>query len=561
MSTEPQLIGKPLRDLKPLRVLLVEDSENDAFMVERHLRRSGFNPFVLRVDTAEEMRHALLHGSDLSETAAGWDVILADYHLPTFSAPEALKLAKESGADLPFIVLSGAVSEETAVAAMRAGAHDYVSKQNLARLVPAIEREIGEAKTRLDRTAAEKALLSSEQRFRHLADAAPLGLLISDASGRLLYANRAAERLLDDPAGAIQSGSAALKGLLNEAAKSLSLPGAAGPESKSAPGAPFEMHYVTAQGEPIPILVAATILNPEAPLPEQQMAAFLVDLTEQRRGQEAVRRTEKLAATGRLAASIAHEINNPLEAVTNCLYLMQQMEHHPAARRYLDMAQRELDRVIHITTQTLRFYRQNTRPVETDIHELLETVLVLYEGRMRALGVEPVREFSAIPRVMAYDGEVRQILSNLIGNAIDAMQAGGGKLTLRTALGQDWQTSRKGITITIADSGAGMDRRTMKRIFEPFFSTKGATGTGLGLWVSSEILSKHQGSIHVRSHPRTIDGPNGGWTAFRVFLPAIAAPRETWAPQDEAAVQGHAPSRTGEKSAANATPIQERTAV
>jgi DNA-binding NtrC family response regulator len=136
MPTDSKLTGRPLR------VLLVEDNENDAVMLERHLRRAGFAPSLLRVETEDAMRRALFRpemGEKLPE-AINWDVILADYNLPSFSAPAALKILKESGNDLPFIVMSGAVSEDTAVEAMRAGAHDYVSKQNLTRLVPAIAR-------------------------------------------------------------------------------------------------------------------------------------------------------------------------------------------------------------------------------------------------------------------------------------------------------------------------------------------------------------------------------------------------------------------------------------
>jgi PAS domain S-box-containing protein len=511
MPTDSKLTGRPLR------VLLVEDNENDAVMLERHLRRAGFAPSLLRVETEDAMRRALFRpemGGKLPE-AINWDVILADYNLPSFSAPAALKILKESGNDLPFIVMSGAVSEDTAVEAMRAGAHDYVSKQNLTRLVPAIERELGEAQARRRRVATETALRQSEQRFHHLVEAMPLGLLISDSLGRLSYANSAAERLLGFSTEEIRKNAVVLSSILEEAANLIV--SMAGEGAAQQP--PFETQYSTRNGSLISLLVGIVLLNPEAPTAERQLAAFLVDLTEQKQTQEVVRRTEKLAATGRLAASIAHEINNPLEAVTNCLYLMQQTNLDKIARTYLEMAQRELDRVVHITTQTLRFYRQNTRPTETDVHELLETVLALYEARMRTFGIESIREYSAVPNVVVYDGEIRQILANLVGNAVDAMQNSGGKLILRTAAGRDWPRNRAGIILTVADSGAGMDRQTLKRIFEPFFSTKGATGTGLGLWVSREILSKHMGKIQVRSRQATQENQGQGWTVFRVFIP------------------------------------------
>ena len=159
--------------LRPLRVLLVEDDPDDALLLRRHLARAGYQPHLHRVETAEAM---------LSALDDAWDCILADYHLPLFSAPEALRLLKNAGHDIPFIMMSGAVSEETAVSAMRAGAHDYVSKENLARLVPAIEREIAEATARRLNRATEQALRSSEARFHRLVEGTPLALLISDMS-------------------------------------------------------------------------------------------------------------------------------------------------------------------------------------------------------------------------------------------------------------------------------------------------------------------------------------------------------------------------------------------
>ena len=171
MSAEKQLTSKPLR------VLLVEDNADDAFLLERHLRRAGYTPQITRVETADAMVETL------EQLAEGWDIILADYTLPTFSAPEALRLLKNTRYDVPFIMMSGAVSEETAVAAMRAGAHDYVSKQNLARLVPAIERELKEAEERHRKRTAERALRSSEERFHRLVEGMPLALLISDMRG------------------------------------------------------------------------------------------------------------------------------------------------------------------------------------------------------------------------------------------------------------------------------------------------------------------------------------------------------------------------------------------
>src|SRR6185437_6899517 len=193
---------------------------------------------------------------------------------------------------------------------------------------------------------------------------------------------------------------------------------------------------------------------------------------------------------GRLAASIAHEINNPLEAITNCLYLAAQTDLSEQSRSYIELAQNELDRVAQITVQTLRFYRGNASNAKVDVHELIETVFALLESRLHGLRIEVAREFHADAAVTAQAGEIRQVLANLFGNAMDALP-NGGRIVLRTAMTRDWISGKSGIVITVADNGSGMDSATLGRVFEPFFSTKGITGTGLGLWISQEIVSKH----------------------------------------------------------------------
>ncbi len=282
---------------------------------------------------------------------------------------------------------------------------------------------------------------------------------------------------------------------------------------------PFEAVCNTTSGQTVDVLIGVAVLNPEETVGHRQIAAFVADLTLQKQSEEVLRRTEKLAVAGRFAASIAHEINNPLEAITNCLYLLTQTDLTTDGRNYLDLAQKELDRVAQITMQTLRFYRRSTRPALADVHELIDTVFTIFDARLRRADIEVVRQLRPIPAVFAHDGEIRQVLANLVGNAIDALP-NGGHIHLRTT--PTTHSGRPGVTVTIADTGTGMDAPTLKRIFEPFFSTKGITGTGLGLWISQEILGRHNGHMQVRSRLHN-DGDPGG-TVFRVFLPTEGDP-------------------------------------
>ena len=249
------------------------------------------------------------------------------------------------------------------------------------------------------------------------------------------------------------------------------------------------------------------------------VGAIVVEATERKRAEEALRKTEKLAAAGRLAASIAHEINNPLEAVTNLLYLLR---HQPSLDReaigYADLAQQEISRVAEMTQQTLRFYRQSTLPVVANVAELLESVLTLYVGRLGALQIEVSRKIGRDVELYCFSGELRQVFANLIGNAIDAM-AQGGRLLLSLRRSRSWVDGAPGIRLFVADNGCGMTAATLQRIFEPFFTTKESTGTGLGLWVSGEIISKHNATVRVVSRTACAGEGRQSGTVFMLFFP------------------------------------------
>jgi len=240
------------------------------------------------------------------------------------------------------------------------------------------------------------------------------------------------------------------------------------------------------------------------------------DISSQKRAEIALRQTEKLAAVGKLASSISHEINNPLEAVTNLLYLLAgHGSLDRTAREYVKAAQEELARITEITTQTLRFHNQSTNAVATRIPDILDSVLAFYKPRIKSADLQLLREYQGTEPLKCFAGEIRQSLANIIGNAIDATAA-GGRLRVRLRSSRDWKTRQKlGIRITVADTGHGMSKENQRRIFEPFFTTKGIGGTGLGLWITRDLVAKQDGTISVRSSTKK----DTSGTVLSVFLP------------------------------------------
>jgi len=239
------------------------------------------------------------------------------------------------------------------------------------------------------------------------------------------------------------------------------------------------------------------------------------DISDLKLAQSALIQSEKLAAVGRLASSIAHEINNPLEAVTNLLYLARYHSQSSETERYLKMADQELRRVSVIANQTLRFHRQASSPQPISPVDLFSTVLSIYEGKLRNSDITVDVNHHTQQPIVCFEGDVRQVLNNLVGNAIDAMNHGGGRLFVRSHASTHWPTGRKGVVFTVADNGCGINAEDLQRIFEPFFTTKGIGGTGLGLWVSKEVVTRHGGTLTVRSSLNS----NYTGTIFRFFLP------------------------------------------
>lgn len=251
----------------------------------------------------------------------------------------------------------------------------------------------------------------------------------------------------------------------------------------------------------------------------ERMSGVTADITERRREEEALRRTEKLATAGRLVATMAHEINNPLAAVTNLLYLARQDKTiTPETQAVLRMADAQLARVNHLARQTLGFYRDHSTPEDVDVPELLEELLAILSDRLAAKQIRVEREFESPSAVFAIKGELQQLFSNLLCNAIDASPC-GGRLILRSKaellLGR---RPVREIRVQVEDFGSGISAAHVNRVFEPFFTTKSDVGTGLGLWLSKQIVEKNSGRIEFRT--RCGDGSTG--TCFSVVLPASA---------------------------------------
>ncbi|HEX4578234.1 MAG TPA: PAS domain-containing protein [Edaphobacter sp.] len=253
----------------------------------------------------------------------------------------------------------------------------------------------------------------------------------------------------------------------------------------------------------------------------EAITAVILEMTNQKKAEAALIQSEKLAAVGRLASSISHEINNPLEAITNLLYLIDLSGELPEnVRRYVHTAQNELSRVCQIATQTLRFHRQAVRATHVSAADLVDAVLNLYQGRLANSSIKVEAVYASATTVLCFENDIRQVLNNLIANAIDAMRQ-GGRLLVRAHDARDYSHAsaepRPGIRITIADTGHGMSPSIQARLFEPFYTTKDLNGTGLGLWISSGIVTRHHGRLTFRSNQHPIHHGS----VFSLFLPSV----------------------------------------
>jgi PAS domain S-box-containing protein len=278
----------------------------------------------------------------------------------------------------------------------------------------------------------------------------------------------------------------------------------------------FETVRMTKSGERIDVSLTVSPVRDEAGH-IVGAAKIARDITERKKAERTLHTTERLAAVGRLAATVAHEINNPLEAVTNLIYLAKMGAVRAEIREFLARAEEEIGRISELTKQNLGFYRETKTAAAVKVGDLLHPLMTVFASRLRNKGVEICPEILEHPEIKAIPGEIRQLLANLVSNSIDAVQE-GGRIQIRVSRGEARKGQpRSGVRITVADSGSGISPAAREHIFEPFFTTKKDVGTGLGLWVCKNIVENHHGSLRLKSS--TIPGKS--WTVVSVFLPAF----------------------------------------
>ena len=493
-----------------LRVLLVEDSADDAELIVAELERGGYRVIAERVQTAHAMQEALRR--------ARWDMVVSDYDMPGFSGPAALEVLKAMGQDLPFIIISGTIGEETAVAALKAGAHDFLAKGRLARLLPAVERELRDVTARRERLVANDALRQSEAQYRSLVDRAVFGIYRSTVDGRLLTVNPALVRMLRyvnaDDLLALNLNDVYMDRTARDALMTKVM------EHGRIAGE--EVMWQPRSGDAIRVRLSGAIVDVSttgSPIFE----VIVEDITERHRLHEQLRQAQKMEAIGHLAGGIAHDFNNLLTAILGYSELLtEQIGPDKSIGSDLREIMSAAQRAAALTRQLLAFSRRQVLAVAAvDLNQVIGNM----EKMLRRLLGERITIKTAfadrLRPIMADATHLEQVLINLAVNARDAMPQ-GGTLTIETRdadLDAHYASTHAGAKpgayalLSVGDTGMGMSRETQARIFEPFFTTKElGRGTGLGLAAVYGIVHQLGGYVWVESEP-------GRGTVFQVYLP------------------------------------------
>jgi hypothetical protein len=513
-----------------LRLLLVEDSEDDALLLVRELTRAGFTPAAERVDSRAAMVAALDRQS--------WDLIIGDYSMPHFGGADALALVRKRGLDVPFVIVSGTIGEERAVAAMKAGASDYVPKDNLKRLVPVIERELREAAGRRDRLVTAAALRAAEASYSTLVEHAPVGIYRSTPAGRFLSANLALARILGYDSVAEVLGLDLTRDVYADPAERQALL-----ERDTYTDREYDEVETTwrrKDGGRLTVQLSVRAVR-RGDSTVEYYETFVRDLTQQRGLEAQLLHAQKMEAVGRLAGGVAHDFNNLLTVILSYSdLLLEDLPSEAAEREDIGEIRKAAVAASSLTRQLLAFSRQQVlQPRILDIN----AVVTATEKLLTRLLGEDVRLTTSLAQglgtVKVDPGQLEQIIMNLAVNARDAMPR-GGQLTIETTnvdmdesyvRGHPVAQAGRYAMLAVSDTGIGMDAQTQARIFEPFFTTKEqGKGTGLGLATVYGIVKQSGGFIWVYSEP-------GRGTSFKIYLPRVDEP-VTPAPEAAAAVIG-----------------------
>ena len=483
-------MAQPSKSNSKSRVLVIDDQETTRYIFRRILDRAGY--IVEEASTGEE---------GLAKVAGSPDLVIADVNLPDMLGYDLCRRIKANAlsASIPVLQISASfVSDESKVQALEGGADSYLIQP----VEPAVLIAQVQALLRLRR--AEALSHFSARQWQTTFDALSDGLALADADGIVVRVNRAFLRHLNLKSSQVEGAplSEVFQSAFGASIAILSAEDAPGTVNElSANSNWFRVHYDQFPTDPIG--AAGSIL-------------FIADITDQKKLQEAMRMSERLAATGRLAHTIAHEINNPLESLSNLLYLVQQQEHLTSeSRAYLHQGSLELDRISQITKQILAYHRDSKRPIPVSAEDMINSVLTMFRAPIASNHVALRKRITSSRMINVQPGEMRQAFGNLIANALDAMGTSGGTLIVHCRDATAPRSGRKGVRIVISDSGAGIPASEYKHIFDAFYTTKDLKGSGIGLWLTSEVIGRHNGQIRLRSRTK---GPHRG-TIFDIFLP------------------------------------------
>ena len=503
---------------RPPLVLVVDDNEAIRYSFCRTLRRAGIE--TLEAGTGEQALNAVGRRKP--------DLIVLDLKLPDMSGYEVGRRIKSDPASRHILVLHASASFVDAESRLRAleSADGYlaqpVSSDELLATVRAMLRIRGGDGERLssvadagdvrqDLRAALHALREKNQVLEALVQASPLPIVAFDGERQVSAWNNAAEQVFGWTQGEILGRTLPIITPQCES-KFDAWWQQLWRERRSFVG--FETVAHNKVGGYIDVAISAALLT-DVQGRACGLMMILEDISSRKRADELLRRNEKLIEAGRVAAALAHEINNPLSSVVNLIYLLAQspaMDEHN--RGYLRLAQEELGRVVHISKQILGMHRESATLIRVSLAELMDNVLELYAQTIRTRHITVHKHYRTRGEVMGYPGELRQVFNNLVTNALEVLAADGGHLGVHISPALQWDRAavQPAVRVTISDNGPGIPREHHKSVFEPFFTTKGEKGTGLGLWVVKGIVEKHLGIVHVRT--RTHPGKSG--TCFTI---------------------------------------------